>query len=220
MLWIAWQAGQLVALDPTCLAADRDAPRCRELVETLGTLGGFGGQLLTYSAVVAFGMGLVVGVPLVAREIEHGSAGLAWTLSPSRMRWLLPRMAAAATVVIALLAVLSVASDVLASAILPDLNLGADFTWYGQRGGLLVMRGLLALGIGLALGAMLGRQLLALLLAILATVAVFVASHAAGADSSYEFEPRHYRYVGTDLAACAEASDLSLHDFLLTRQDR
>ncbi len=174
MLWIAWQAGQLVALDPSCFAADRDAPRCRELVERLGTLGGFGGQLLSYTAVVAFGMGLVLGVPLVAREIEHGTADLAWSLGPSRTRWLLPRAVTVAAVVVALLAVLAIASDILASAILPDLNLAADFTWYGQRGVLLVMRGLLALGIGLAVGAMLGRQLPALLLAIIATVAIFV----------------------------------------------
>lgn len=179
MLWIAWQASQIVAIDPACFGADRDAPRCRDLVDQLGNLGGFAGQLLTYTAVVAFGSGLVLGVPLVAREIEHGTADLAWSLSPSRMRWLLPRVVVTAGITVALLGTLAIASDVVAGATLPDLNLGADFTWYGQRGVLLVMCGLLGLGIGLGAGAIFGRQLPALLIAVVATAAVFVAVNVA-----------------------------------------
>jgi hypothetical protein len=174
MLWIAWQASQLVALDPACFAADRDAPRCRDVVEQFGVLSGRGGQLLSYTGVIPFGVGLVVGVPLVSREIEHGTADLAWTLSPSRVRWLVPRMLTIATVLTALLAILAIASEVVASAILPDLDLAADFTWYGQRGALLVMRGLLALAVGIVVGAAIGRQLPALLLAVAATVALFL----------------------------------------------
>jgi hypothetical protein len=174
MFWVAWQARQLVAVDPACFASDAGAARCQELSNALGTLGGFGGQLLSFTLAVAFGAGLVMGVPLVASEIEHGTATLAWSLTRSRRRWLLARVAFAAMLVIGLLAVLSFASDTVAAAILPDLDLAADFTWYGQRGIPLVMSGLLGLGIGLGIGAMLGRQLPGLLAAGLATVALFL----------------------------------------------
>jgi D-alanyl-D-alanine carboxypeptidase len=42
----------------------------------------------------------------------------------------------------------------------------------------------------------------------------FVASYARG-ERCYDYEPWHFRYVGVDLAARVEASDMSLHDFLL-----
>jgi hypothetical protein len=174
MFWVAWQADQVVAHDPACFASNAGAAQCGEPVNALGALGGFGGQLLTYALPLAFGAGLVMGVPLVAREIEHETTALAWSLTPSRRRWLLARLAFAGPLVIGLLAVLAVASDTVAAAILPDLDLAADFTWFGQRGILLVMSGLLGLGIGLGIGAMLGRQLPGLLAAGLATVALFV----------------------------------------------
>ena len=174
MSWVAWQADQVVAHDPACFASDAGAARCQELSNALGTLGGFGGQLLSFTLAVAFGAGLVMGVPLVASEIEHRTATLAWSLTRSRRRWLLARVAFAAMLVIGLLGVLSFASDTVAAAILPDLDLAADFTWYGQRGILLVMSGLLGLGIGLGIGAMLGRQLPGLLAAGLATAALFL----------------------------------------------
>jgi hypothetical protein len=177
MFWVAWQARQLVALDPACFASDAGPARCQELSNALGTPSGFGGQLLSFTLAVAFGVGLVMGVPLVASEIEHGTATLAWSLTRSRRRWLVARVAFAMPLVIGLLAVLAVASDTVAGAILPDLDLAADFTWYGQRGVLLVMSGLLGLGIGLGIGAMLGRQLPGLLVAGLATVALFLVAN-------------------------------------------
>jgi hypothetical protein len=175
MLWIAWQARAVVALDPGCFGADGGGAACQSLAKRFGDLQALGTRLLYLSYAAPFGIGLILGVPLVAREIDHATASLAWTLSRSRVRWLLPRIAFVALVVIGLLAVVAVVSDVVAQAIQPDHNLAADFQWYGRRGGLLAMRGLLALGIGLAIGAMLGRQLPALLVAIFATVAIFTA---------------------------------------------
>jgi hypothetical protein len=175
MLWIAWQARAVVALDPGCFGADGGGAACQSLAKRFSDLQALGTRLLYLSYAAPFGIGLILGVPLVAREIDHATASLAWTLSRSRVRWLLPRIAFVALVVIGLLAVVAVVSDVVAQAIQPDHNLAADFQWYGRRGGLLAMRGLLALGIGLAIGAMLGRQLPALLLAIFATIGIFTA---------------------------------------------
>jgi hypothetical protein len=53
-----------------------------------------------------FVLGLFLGVPLVAREIEGRTTSIAWTLSGSRRRWLVHR--AAPVVVIVVLAALLV----------------------------------------------------------------------------------------------------------------
>ncbi len=172
MLWIAWQARMLVDIDPRCFGGDGGGA-CQALSEQFSNLASFSRQVILASFAAPFGIGLVLGVPIVAREIDHGTASLAWTLSRSRLRWLLPRATFAALVVIGLLAVLAISSDVMTQAIMPGSNMSADFTWYGRRGELLVMRGLVALGIGLLFGALLGRQLPALLVAIFASVAIF-----------------------------------------------
>ncbi len=172
MLWIAWQAHVLVAANPACFTGDSGGS-CQVLGEQFSNLAAFSRQVILASFAAPFGIGLVVGVPIVAREIDHGTAGLAWTLSRSRTRWLLPRVVFAVLVVIGLLAVLAISSDVMAQAVMPGSNMSADFAWYGRRGGLLVMRGLLALGIGLVFGAILGRQLPALLVATFVSIAIF-----------------------------------------------
>jgi hypothetical protein len=118
-------------------------------------------------------MGLVLGVPLVSREIEHRTAGMAWTLSRSRTWWLARRVAFLALLIVGLLLALSIAGEVLASAQMPSLHLDRDFAWYGRRGALIVVRGLAALGIGVLVGAWLGRVIPALLVAIVASVLIF-----------------------------------------------
>lgn len=120
-----------------------------------------------------FGMGLLLGVPLVAREIEGRTAQIAWTLSRSRAAWLARRVAFAALIVAALLAVVGVAGEILTAATLPDGKPGQDFMWYGRRGALIVVRGLAALGIGVVMGALVGRTLPALLAAAFVSVAIF-----------------------------------------------
>jgi hypothetical protein len=76
-------------------------------------------------------------------------------------------------VLVVLLTVVAVASEVLASAQMPNLHLDRDFSWYGRRGILIVIRGIASLGIGVLLGAMLGRVLPALLVAVFATILIF-----------------------------------------------
>jgi hypothetical protein len=72
-----------------------------------------------------------------------------------------------------LLAVVVLASGLLAAAIVPNLHLDRDFTWIGRRDWLIVARGVAALGIGVLVGAVVGRQLPGLLAAAFASVLVF-----------------------------------------------
>ena len=175
MLWFTWQLRALVGTDPGCVDPSAYAPGCTQLAQRFYELSSKADWLSYFSWGAPFGMGLVLGVPLVSREIEHRTAGLAWTMSRSRTWWLARRAAFLVLVLVVLLIVVAVVGEVLASAQMPALHLDRDFAWYGRRGGLIVVRGLASLGIGLLLGAMLGRVLPALLLAAFASVLVFTA---------------------------------------------
>jgi hypothetical protein len=175
MLWFTLQLRALTAGEAGCLDPAAFVAGCEQFAQRFGDLSGWGSRLLYVSWGAPFGMGLVLGVPLVSRELEHRTASVAWTMSRSRAWWLARRVAFLALVLIGLLAVVAVASDVLASALQPTLHLDRDFTWYGRRGGLIVIRGLAALGIGVTLGAFIGRLLPAMLAAAFASVLIFTA---------------------------------------------
>ncbi|MEX1073341.1 MAG: hypothetical protein WED86_06565 [Chloroflexota bacterium] len=173
MLWFAWQLRTLAATEPACLDPTTYVEACEQSPQPFYELSSRA-ELLSYLGWAApFGMGLVLGIPLVSREIEQRTAGMAWALSRSRARWLAWRVAFAAVVLIVLLLVVAIASEVLASAQMPTRQLDDDFAWYGRRGGLMVVRGLAALGVGVLLGAVLGRVLPALLLAVFASALIF-----------------------------------------------
>jgi len=175
MLWFTWQLRTLAATEPACLDPTTYVAACEQSPQPFYELSSRA-ELLSYLGWAApFGMGLVLGIPLVSREIEQRTAGMAWALSRSRARWLAWRVAFAALVLIVLLLVVAIASEVLASAQMPNRHLDDDFAWYGRRGGLIVVRGLASLGIGVLLGAVLGRVLPALLVAAFASVLIFTA---------------------------------------------
>jgi hypothetical protein len=173
MLWFAWQMRTLAATDPACVDPAAYAPGCTQLGQRFYELSSKAEWLSYFSWGAPFGMGLVLGVPLVSREIEHRTASIAWTLSRSRVRWLAQRVAFLALVLVALLLVLAVVGEVLASAQMPAQHLDRDFAWYGRRGGLIVVRGLASLAIGVLVGAWLGRVMPALLVAAFASVLIF-----------------------------------------------
>jgi hypothetical protein len=174
MAWYTWQLQDIAAEQ---LACEQSAvlTGCQSIADRWSGLSEWGSRLLYLSWVAPFGMGLLLGVPLVAREVEQRTAALAWTLHRSRLRWLAWRVGFVAVVVIGLLAVVAVAAEALSSALLPTLDLDTDFTWYGRRGWLIVARGVAALGIGLCLGALVGRTLPGLLAAAFISVLAFTA---------------------------------------------
>jgi hypothetical protein len=173
MLWFAMQLRMLAASEPGCPDPQAYGPGCEVFAQRFQDISGWAQGLLYLSWGAPFGMGLVLGVPIVAREVEGRTAGMAWALSRSRVRWLAGRFAFAALVLVALLAAVALASGQLAAAIVPNLRLERDFTWIGRRDWLLVARGVAALGIGVMVGAVVGRQLPGLLAAACASVLVF-----------------------------------------------
>ena len=123
--------------------------------------------------ITPFIAGLVLGVPIVSREVEHRTALIAWPLAGSRIRWLAWRSIPVVVVGLGLVAILAFASDQMWRAYFPTSDIG--FAQYESRGLPLVMRAALMLVVGTAVGALIGRLLPSLLVGIGLSVAVVVA---------------------------------------------
>lgn len=201
MLWFASQiTGLRAAADPRCLDPTTYVPACDGANIELQQAEDFASQLLSLAWVAPFGIGIILGAPLVAREIDRGTTQLAWSLSRSRVRWLLGKVGFALLVTIGLLAILGVTSEILARAIRPDIHFDADFTWVGRHGWLLAVRGGTALAVAILVGAVIGRVLPGVLAAIFAVALTFTAISVAQ-DGVLRHEARVIRMNFTDPSA-------------------
>ena len=172
MLYIANQIVELRGLRDACLAqtpgsCDVIVARAYQPTQTA--------QLFLQVAELApFAIGIILGAPLIAREIESRTAAQAWTLSRSRTRWLIGRAIFVVAVAVICLALLAWTSEVVAALLDPERNLARDFNFAESRGPILVARVLAVLGVSLFVGAVAGRVLPALLAAMLVVAAVFI----------------------------------------------
>jgi hypothetical protein len=177
-LFVAWQLNQrqmsaecyvYLGGGPIEGSASRDCPR---LDEFLTYSQEFGRKIMAAMGLLPFAVGAVLGAPVVARELEQRTAVLAWSLTPSRSRWLLERLAPPLIVLMVVLGLPAIAANVLEHASNPSFDPSATFRDYGLRGPLVVMRGLVIFAAGALLGALVGRLLPTLILT--AAFAVFV----------------------------------------------
>lgn len=175
MLWFANTLDALRAASPECLAGlspnpvtDSGPPAaCQAFLTEYYETESWASNLTNLAWVAPFGMGVILGAPLVAREIDAGTAQLAWSLSRSRVGWLIRRIAFVTLFGLALLAILAIGSELLTAAIFPDRTLDEDFVWFGRRGVPIVARGVGAILLGVLVGAVIGRVLPAVLASIL-----------------------------------------------------
>ena len=128
-----------------------------------------------FAAALPFVAGLVLGVPLASRELEHRTAHLAWPMARSRFRWLGLRLLPLALFGLLALAPAALAGEVLTRHHYPLTDPAANFEQYGIRGPILIARFVPALLVGATVGLVVGRQLPALLVG-----AALVAGMAAG----------------------------------------
>jgi hypothetical protein len=145
-----------------CLAASRRWLEIRQSYDM--------GLIRPLSQAVPFVVGIMLGAPLVAREIENGTAPLSWALAGSRRRWLAARMGAIVLLLVPLLLAVGLSADFLAAPSSPGLNVYASFSEYMARGIPLVCWGLAAFAGTVALGTLLGRTLPAVFLAVVICV--------------------------------------------------
>ncbi len=117
-------------------------------------------------------VGLVLGVPIVTREVEQRTALIAWPMARSRTRWLAWRLVPTLLIGLVLVAIVAVAADQMVRAYYPHSDIG--FSRYEGRGIPLVMRTAIILVGGVVIGAVIGRLLPALLVGIGFSAAVFV----------------------------------------------
>jgi hypothetical protein len=120
---------------------------------------------------LSFAAGLFLGVPIVAREIERGTSRLAWSLAPSRMRWILARMVPVLLVLVVLTFLAGVAADRFVGAVTPNVDLSNAFTTFGFRGLLIASRAVFIFAVGVLVGAVVARALPAVILtAVIAAI--------------------------------------------------
>jgi hypothetical protein len=153
---VLWGGGTTLA--PACRAASQQWVDVRNSLDL-----GLTRAILQF---VPFVVGIMLGAPLVAREIETGTAPLSWALAGSRRRWLIPRMATVALLIAPLLLAVGLSADFLTAAITRGMNPYASFSEYMARGVPLVFWGLAAFTGTVALGTLLGRAMPAVLLAV------------------------------------------------------
>lgn len=123
-------------------------------------------------ASLPFVVGGLLGAPVVARELETGTGRLTWSLTGSRVRWLLWRIAP----LVALTLLLLVPAAIAGSTLVREQTL-LDPTYYfalGQiRGAPLVARGLATFAVALLAGVVWRRTLPALVVAGIAGLILY-----------------------------------------------
>jgi hypothetical protein len=138
---------------------------CADLLDRYHQVtGNEGGHILLGLKLVPLAVGLVLGVPVVAREVELRTAHLAWSLEARRWRWVMARCLPLLMLAVAGLVVLGVVGEEVLALQSPGntWDLLGDL---GARGLPLVTRGIATFAIALLAGAVLGRTLPGLLVA-------------------------------------------------------
>ena len=173
LLWLAWQASTIIGTDPSCFyhgdpgVVPRESPSCDALRLMFAEQMTWERTLILGLAATAapFVLGTLLGAPMVAREIEHRTAGLAWSLARSRLTWLMHRLVP--IVAFLILALLLIG---LAGSSFEDSRFSSGFWRNYSPWWLLVARGLLVFMLGVLIGTLVGRTLPAVLLAAFACV--------------------------------------------------
>jgi len=155
---------------PECIPAfnqfTETPPSCQAALEAWyqakGSIGGLISGLVLFLPLAA---GLFLGVPIVARELERGTTRLAWSLSPSRLRWYLARLLPILVIVAVITYAAGVATDRLFAANEPGQDLANSFVGFGFRGLLLASRAVFIFAVGVLVGAVFARTLPSVIIA-------------------------------------------------------
>ena len=125
----------------------------------------WGAPIMVALALVSPLVGLILGIALAAKEFDQRTTVLAWSLSPSRRRWLGTRVLPLGAVIFGLGVATGVLGDVVQGLRAPsdDPTRSFDLVWF--RGLVDAGVGLSAFGLTLLAGSLLGRLLPALLVA-------------------------------------------------------
>jgi hypothetical protein len=139
-------------------------------------------EFLAGTAALAFPwlIGLVLGVPIVGRELETGTASLAWSLTGGRASWLAARLLPllVIAVLVALVVGMLLARMTTAAAALdaiPGPERFRELDDLGADGILVMTRTVAAFGVGLLCGAFIGRSSIAAIVGVVLAFVLFIA---------------------------------------------
>lgn len=151
-----------------------DAGRCQPLADAFFRIDrDEAGLVMAAMGAAPLLAGLLLGVGLVGREIEGGTAATVWALAGSRRKWLVGRLIPILTILVALLLFAAITSEILAAGRVPWQFGRPAFDDAGLHGPGVVARGLAAFGLALAIGALSGRMLPTMLISALLTLFLF-----------------------------------------------
>jgi hypothetical protein len=171
---LAWQTNETRAAFLACMQrAGEGSDSCRGF-----DLNGLNQWAITFklgAQWMPLVLGLFLGVPVVAREIEGQTAPIAWALDPSRRRWLVQRAAPVLVVAAVAGVLIGIGGEALSKAdAFGEHSFGAGFTDYGSRLGQVPVRAVAVFVVGVGIGTVVPRQLPALLLAGGMVIVLFV----------------------------------------------
>jgi len=125
-------------------------------------------ELLSIKLVPLFPVlaGLLIGTPAIARELDRGTARLAWSLGPSRMRWFAQRVLPLLAVVLVACFAIGVIAEWIVALFAPGVDLSISFLQYHQRGVAIATAGFVFACAAIGVGAVVGRTIPTLILAL------------------------------------------------------
>lgn len=170
---VALNFASITAANPTCFGPDAvGGTSCPEALDAFASWDTFAENLLWVGWGMPVIVGAVLGAPIVAAEVERGTAQIIWSLVLSRWRWLVLRSIPPLIVIVLALTIVGVAAEALHQARAAGHEPG--FLRYDQRGVILPARAVLSFAVAVSIGAWIGRVLPAVLIAILVTVALIL----------------------------------------------
>jgi len=176
---VAFVVGRLLELAPAAACAPFLYPtstpvpaQCGVAADFLTFQADWAGVAAAVLGALPIAAGVLLGSQLVARELERGSAVLAWSLDVGRRRWFIERTVVAVAPTVAVGLVSTVLSYPLMAAAYPALDIGASFATFDAFGPVLLTRGVLSFALGLAIGSLGGRTVPSLLATAVLAVAL------------------------------------------------
>jgi hypothetical protein len=129
-----------------------------------------GDPIMVALVVLAIGAGALMGLQVVAAEIESGTAVTAWWLARSRPRWLLQRVLILGMILLFMLILLSLASEYFEGVRRPLTDTLRSFQNFHARGLVVIGYGLLAFAVATLTGTILGRAIPSLIVTVAVSV--------------------------------------------------
>jgi hypothetical protein len=150
-----------------CYAAAKSPPSCEALGRRFFEIQqAHANPVFAFMNLLPYAVGLFLGAPLIARELERGTARLAWSIAPSRIRWYVWRVLPVVAFAIAVAFVAGFAVDRLVAARTPGIDLENSFDTFGQRGSLVAVTAFVIVAGAIGLGSVIGKVLPTVILAL------------------------------------------------------